>query len=367
MKLLDRYLIKAFLRAWFICFTSLLSLYIVIDAFQRLDEFITAAGSNRWKPLVAVIARYYGVQIVEIFDRLGGSMTMMAALFTLAWMQKSNEVTPLLATGVPVRRLLRPIVLGACLFTGLAVANRELLLPRVSVELQRPANDPVGRRLRPVGGLFDANGVLIEGETALASEQVVYQFACTVPPQIAGALLHIQAKEAYFHPPGTGRLDGGWLLVNTTPAELPPQATDVLTMIDPGKFFLKTERVDFQRLTRDRRWHEFAPTAELWDELERGDTTHLTAVAMELHTRLTTPFATLLMTLLGLAILLREQHRKTLFNLGLCLLLGAALYVCTLAGKYLGEKDYLDPALAAWLPMLIFGPLTAALLDAMQS
>jgi lipopolysaccharide export system permease protein len=367
MKLLDRYLLRSFLRAWSICFASLISLYIVVDAFQRLDEFISAAGSSQWRAVALVVARYYGVQLVQVFDRLGGTITTLAALFTLAWMQKSNEVVPLLAAGVPVRRVLRPILIGAALFIALAFANRELLLPRVASELQRPANDPAGSKLRAVGGLFDANGILCEGRSALPSERVVHDFACTLPARFAGAVLQVRAKEAYYIPPGAGPLTGGWLMVTTTPSELPPLQEPVLTMIDPGKLFLKTQRVDFDRLTRDRRWHELAPTGEIWDELDRADATNLSATAMELHLRLTTPLSTFLMTLMGLAILLTNQHRKTYFNLGLCFLLGAALFVATLMARYLGEKDFLDPALAAWLPIFVFGPLTLALLDSMQS
>ena len=39
LKLLDRQLIRSYLKAYLICFVSLLSLYIVIDLFTNIDDF----------------------------------------------------------------------------------------------------------------------------------------------------------------------------------------------------------------------------------------------------------------------------------------------------------------------------------------
>ena len=41
----------------------------------------------------------------------------------------------------------------------------------------------------------------------------------------------------------------------------------------------------------------------------------------------------------------------------------AAIFFC----KHLGDDEYLSPALAAWLPVLVFGPLTLASFDAIHT
>lgn len=367
MKLLDRLLLRAFLQAWLICFTSLVALYVVIDAFQRLDDFLAANQAGGWANLWLIIADYYGVQLAIIFDRLAGTMTLLAALFTLAWMQKSNELIPLLATGVPLRRLLRPILLGTLLFIGLGAANRELLLPRLASRLQKPPDDPEGRRLVYVGGMYDTNDVLIEGHTAQLAKRVVYRFSATLPPQLAGMLLSVKAKEAHYIPPGEGPNSGGWLLIETQPAEPPPLPTDVLRLIDPGKLFLRTERVTFEVLTRPRGWHEYASSADLYAELDRGEATNLASLAMQVHQRQVAPLVTLVTVLLGVGLLLRDLHRAVFINIALCLGMAGLLYAAGLAARYLGERDFVQPALAAWLPVLFFGPLAWVQLDAAKS
>ena len=50
MMLLDRWLLRSFLKAWLVCFCSLLSLYVVIDLFSKLDEFLEIA-QGQWDRL----------------------------------------------------------------------------------------------------------------------------------------------------------------------------------------------------------------------------------------------------------------------------------------------------------------------------
>ena len=113
MKLIDRALFTAFLKAYLLCLVSLLSLYVVIDLFTKLDDF--AEQIHGLWPLVKHIATYYGYQVIRIFDQLCEAIVLLAAMFTVAWVQRNNELLPLLSAGVPTRRMLRPILAGATL------------------------------------------------------------------------------------------------------------------------------------------------------------------------------------------------------------------------------------------------------------
>ena len=50
MRILDRERYWAFLKAYVICFTALVGLYIVIDAFSNFDEFSKRADAL-WDPI----------------------------------------------------------------------------------------------------------------------------------------------------------------------------------------------------------------------------------------------------------------------------------------------------------------------------
>ena len=94
MRILDRERYWAFVKAYFICYFSLVGLYIVIDAFSNFDEFTKRADGL---DLVRVMGRYYLIRQSQMFDQLSGVIGMMAAIFTVTWMQRNNEHLAMLA------------------------------------------------------------------------------------------------------------------------------------------------------------------------------------------------------------------------------------------------------------------------------
>jgi lipopolysaccharide export system permease protein len=366
MKLIDRWLLLSFLQAWLVCFSSLLSLYVVIDLFGKLDEFLDIAQDN-WGQLLVNTGIYYGYQVVLIFDRLNGVIMLLAAMFTVTWMQRNNELTPLLTSGIRLQRVLRPVWMGTLIMLTLGVLNRELLMPIVVERLSHSSVDPQQHQVKSVAGAYEPNGILIEGRYAVARDQKVGGFTCTVPVRFAGSLVHLQATEAIYLPPGHGPQSGGWLLLNTRPRELPSWPQTPFTTIDSGKIFLKTELVDFERLTRHRNWAQSASTAQLHEELREEGTSRLGLVAVQWHLRLTSPLLALLLVGMGLALLLRDANRHMYVNAGFSLGLAALLYASFYLSRFLGESGFLTPAMAAWLPLLIFGPITFWLQSGMRS
>jgi lipopolysaccharide export system permease protein len=308
--------------------------------------------------------------MVLIFDRLCGVMILLAAMFTVTWMLRNNELLPLLSAGVPTRRVLQPVILGACVMLALGVANREILMPRVAEQLENPASDPRGEGVRVVTGAYEPNGVLIAGQHGYRDGKLVKNFCCTIPERLAGSLLNITAAEARYIPPGDGVHSGGWLLTETNPATLPPTHWTeevVLEFIDPGKFFLHTTRVDFDAVTRSNVWYQYASIWDIVKQLDRSEGTRLAGMAVQIHLRLTIPFLTLVMVIMGMAIILRDQCRNVFLNAGMCLIVAALFYGACYLTKYLGEHEYLSPTMAAWLPVLVFGPPAMAMADAIHT
>jgi lipopolysaccharide export system permease protein len=51
----------------------------------------------------------------------------------------------------------------------------------------------------------------------------------------------------------------------------------------------------------------------------------------------------------------------------LCLIIGVGFYACVLGCKALGDADYITPPLAAWLPVMVYGPLALVAFDAIHT
>jgi lipopolysaccharide export system permease protein len=363
IKLIDRQMVRGYFKSYFVCVASLLSLYVVVDLFNNLDDF------TRQKSGLAAVARhvteYYAYRVPQIFDRLCEAIVLLAAMFTVAWMQRNNEQVPLLSAGVSTRRIVLPVLLCAVAMLSLAVLNQELVIPRIAHKLALPRDDPDGTKDLMVRGVYEANNVHVTGERAVRRDQVVYKFACLIPEALAGDQLHLQADEARYVK-GAGTRAGGWELMGTTPAEAKP-IPDVLEVLDTGRYFLHTREADFEALTREPNWFQMAPTLQILQILMNPSSTRLAPMAVLFHMRLTRPILGMVLVLLGLSVILRDQNRNVIISSGMCLVLCGVFFAACYTCKTLGDNEYLNPALAAWMPVLFFGPHAVVLFDAVHT
>jgi lipopolysaccharide export system permease protein len=369
IKLIDRQMIRGYFKSYLVCLVSLLSLYVVVDLFTNLDDF-THHQQKGLTPVVKRIGTYYGYKVFQIFDRLCEAIVLLAGMFTVAWMQRNNEQVPLLSAGVSTRRIVAPVLGCACLTLTLAVLNQELMIPHIADQLTLERDDPAGNRELPVRGHFEPNDIHIEGDTAVRQGRTVRNFRCVIPESLAGNLLHLTAEEAHYIP-GALPHQGKWELTGTQPADLEPIRdkgdTPILEVRDSGRYYLYTRSVDFDALTRNPNWYLLASTTRLYEELQRPESTRLASMAVLFHTRLTRPVLGILLVFLGLSVILRDQNRNVIISSGLCLVLCGVFFAACYTCKMLGDNDYLNPALAAWLPVLCFGPHALVLFDAVHT
>jgi lipopolysaccharide export system permease protein len=361
IKIIDRLLVRSYFKSYFGSLAALLSLYIVVDLFTNLDAFTRTPGL---KAAVERITNYYAVHIPGIFDKLSEVIVLLAAMFTIAWMQRNNEQVPLLSAGISTWRIIVPVLVCACVMLSLATLNQELLVPRIANELAKDRDDPDGEKYLPVKGAYEPNKIHISGERAIRRDLKVQKFLCVLPEGL-GDRLHLQAEEAFYRQ-GSGPRRGGWELVRAVPsnAEAVP---GILEVLDTGHYFLYTREVDFEAVTRSPNWFTMVSTWRLYEELNKSDARGLAAVAVLFHTRLTRPLLGLVLVVMGLSVILRDQNRNVFISSGLCLVLCAVFFAACYMSKTAGDYEYVSPAAAAWAPVLVFGPFAIVLFDAVHT
>lgn len=364
---IDWLMMRSYFKAYLVCLVSLFSLYIVVDLFTNLDEF---TGNQKGLVHVLVhIGTYYGYLSTRIFDQLCEPIVLLAAMFTVAWMQRNNELLPLLSAGVSTRRVILPVLISAWIMLSLATVNSEMVIPRIANKLSYEKNDPEGQREIQARGAYDPNGIQIDGGMARRQGQIVRPLNVLIPSGVGRNMVHVAAAEARYIPPGAaaGR-SGGWLLTGAQPPVLEDwENRSILEPIDPGKYFLYTKEVDFDLLTRNPKWFQLASTRNLYRELQRPDANRLTQLAVIFHMRLTRPLLGMILVCMGLSLILTDQNRNVFISAGLCLVLCGVFFGCIFGSRQLGEADILAPALAAWLPVLTFGPLAFVMFDAVHT
>jgi lipopolysaccharide export system permease protein len=371
--IIDRYLLREFVQSFLICFVSLTGLYTVIDGFAYLDEFITYAQTHG--SLLVVMGQYYGYRSLSFFDNTSQILALIAAMFTMTWIQRYNELTALEAAGIPKSRIVRPVIGAVVAISLLSVANREFMIPAAREHLSHTPQDlggSSGKRLRP---LYDhETDVQIGGSSSItfASEKRIENPDFYLPSGLNRYGTHLTAKNAFYLPPQDGR-PGGYLFSGISkPSGLdgePSLALDgqpvLLTPRDhawlkPGECFL-TSNVSFDHLQADSSWQKFSSTAELIRGLRNRSLNFGAEERLAIHARIVRPFLDVTLLFLGLPLMLSGSKRNVFLAIGMCMSLVVAFMLIVYACQILGSNYLIEPALAAWLPLMIFVPCAVGL------
>jgi hypothetical protein len=227
-----------------------------------------------------------------------------------------------------------------------------------SIQLQRSADDPHGAKLVMVQGGYDANLIHFEGLAAEPELLIIREGRITLPTKVSGGLVHVHCAEMRYFPE-----HGGWRLNGVVPEKL-ECSHPALHCYQPGSYFL-TSTMTFERLTRNGAWFQYEATTDLLQMLQEDGTRQRRGELIALlHRRLTAPVLDLLLVLLGLGVIQIGQAGRNIFiKFGLCfvmygLFMGVQFLCAGMAGS-----GFLDPLLAAWVPVFIFGSGTVAMLD----
>lgn len=370
MLIIDRYLLRQFVKTFVICYLSLTGLYIVYDAFTHLDEFLNYTG--RSEGLLSLMGSFYGYQSILFFELTSGLLTLVTAMFTLAWIQRHNELTALMSAGISRIRVVLPVICAAVVIALLATANRELVIPAIRHELTRQPSDLMrdhGQQLEPQ--YDNQTDVLIRGKAVYGNRQRIEQPDFLLPDG-----QKLVAQDAYYKTPQEGR-PGGYLLVNVEqPRDLDARPSlryggrvVVITRRDadwlqPGQCFLLSD-VSFDQLTEGSSVRKFSSTAQLISGLRNPSLGFRPDVRVAIHSRLVQPFLDVTLLFLGLPLVVSRESRNVFLAIGTCIGVVTFFLLVVIGLQYLGSVYLLDPALAAWAPLMLFVPPAVWLTESM--
>src|SRR5450755_1857985 len=116
MRLLDRYIIRNFLQPYIYCILGFLSIWLIFDISDNSSVIFDARV-----PFLSV-AKFYWTQIPQVLVILLPVSLLLALLFSLGRMSRSNEIVSMLTAGVSVPRVVFPLLIIGLLTTGVAMA-----------------------------------------------------------------------------------------------------------------------------------------------------------------------------------------------------------------------------------------------------
>ena len=131
---------RSFISSFLSCLLIFVFLYVIIDIFGRLDELI------KKRILAKTIAEYYLNLLPTILIQMSPMAILMAALHTFGGLARNNETTAIMAGGISLRTLARPVLLTGLVVSLLLLWLGEYRQPQAAAKARRIKQEKLKNR-----------------------------------------------------------------------------------------------------------------------------------------------------------------------------------------------------------------------------
>ena len=368
MTQIDRYILVLFLRTVFVCFCSLAGIFVVFHAFTNMNSLTSQAQAQGGLLIVAL--KFYGPYMLMLFDMTGAIITLMAFLFTAGWLRRSGELTATLAAGVSHGRIMRPMIIAAVAIILVQLANRELLVPRYRDVLTSKPSQMSRDAQQPVLPVYDnINAILLEGKTLKPHQKEINRPNFRLDGDY-GKYGDILIADTATWMEAEGQRPSGYLLnrvsrpkqIDTLPSLGANGRPVLMTSADQdwlsaGQCFVATT-VNTNLLQTSDAATRLSSVKELASRVRNPAVHSSAALKVLLHERIVRVPLDIVLILLGLPLVV-NQHGRGLFAL-IGIAIGTVLFffaLKTVAGTMGGNGYLVTPPIAAWIPLIVLGPI----------
>lgn len=354
MKIIDRYMIREFLKAMLLALVSFVLLFILVDVFEKLDIFIDA------KAKLWMVALFYLYQIPYILVLTLPVAMLLASMGTISQMSRNYEIVALKSSGISLNRIFMPLLLLGLLISLLVLGFGETVVPFTNQKRGNLERQDIRKRSL----FFEAVRTNLyyagtEGRFYFIKKYDVTK--ATMDSVVIWQMDSLNRLALRVDAPKGSWVTDHWELqgIKGVPIvqrrfisdQIQEDSLQFLALTD----FQETPESFTKRVLLPDEMN-FAQLARYIDALRRsGGDAHRYVV--DLYFKLSFPFANFIILLFGLPILSNSRKSGATLSFSLSLLVCFVFWGILQTGRALGHNASLMPVVAAWLPNLIFGAL----------
>jgi lipopolysaccharide export system permease protein len=369
MTIIDRYLIAQFCKIFVVCFVSFAGLYVVIHVFTNLDEVMQiGSGPDGTKNL---IGDFYLPRVLDFFNRSAGILILIAAVFSIGLMQRRRETTATEAAGISKARLVRPVLIVSVAVVAFAAICREQLIPHYKDLLVRNLVNWTTRGTVPMHHTKDwGTGILVKGDELNIDQSKITKIQLTLPRQVSPEVADVQAENGWIKN-GVRGYPIGVLCENII---VPKNVLSGHNVVWNGRTIIHTPRespwllpnqlfvecaLDVNELAYGENLFRYSSTPEMIASLKKPNRRLRLGDRVSVHERILKPILELTLLLIGLPLVVADPNRNIFVGAAYCLGVIMAIEATVAISHALGSYGLIQSAeLAAWIPVLIFVPLS---------
>ena len=345
LKIIDRYIIRKFLSTFFFMLVVIMVLATVFDLAEKLTEFLENDAS-----FYSVVFDYYLNFIIFYGNMFSSMIIFVSVIWFTAKMAQETEIIPIWNSGIKFGRFVRPYMIAATILMLISLVFSHFIIPP-SNKVRLAFEEKYYRTVITVQDYhaeFPGNEA-VYFKSYSASNHLIHNLVIEKWNDKGEIVSFINAEFAENKP---GSYE--WKLRNYYKREVGYPKDKIFE----GANLDTTFKFSISEMATRENIAEAMNYFELKDFIKRERLKGSSMVPMyevELYQRTSYPFATYVLTLIGIAVASRKKRGGVGINiaLGLAIIFMYifAMKVTTVAAIKLG----FSPLISVWIPNVIFG------------
>lgn len=346
MSVISRYIVSSYLKIIALCEGSFIAIYLVIDFLEKIGRFTRSHGEMHH------ILLFFLYKVPEIANQVTPLAVLMATLLTLGLLSRHSEIVAMRGCGISIARITAPILITASVISLFSFLVAEFLIPASFARMKYVQQVLIQKKsphafFRQQNIWYRQDNTILQARTFNPSDQTLKGVTIW---QLGQDMKPVQRTEA-----DTGVLtDAGWLLKGVVTREI--GGGNIVTTARKREFpvQLNLRMADLKILEKEAGTMSIFALRRYCANLRRGgydDTRYLA----QLHSRISLPFASLVMAFLGIPFALRGGRTSGIaVGIALSLGIGFAYFAVNAVLLSFGQAGVLPPLVSAWAANFIF-------------
>lgn len=347
MKKIDLYIIKKFLGTFFFALILLIIVTIVFDLSEKADNFI-----NRGAPFKSIILDYYMSFIPFFANMFSQLIVFVAVIFFTSRMAAKTEFIAMFSSGISRHRLLFPYFIVASIITLMSFVLGNYIIP--------PANE---KKIE-----FEQKYIKRTSTTVTA-----YNMHSQVQPNVYFFIEYFNKSESEGINISLEKFDNSLLISKLSAQRMKWDSIKnkwtlfnykIRNFSDDKEELVIGESIDTNFNVYPKDFYKLSKVIETMnmnelnkyiEEQKLSGTPEIIASLLEKHSRIASPFACYILTLIGFSISIKKVRSGGIgLNIGIGLFLSFVYIFFMKFSSVLALSGSLIPVFAVWLPNIIF-------------
>ncbi|MGE4357943.1 MAG: LptF/LptG family permease [Candidatus Omnitrophota bacterium] len=347
MRIVERYILKNFLFPLIYISASFILLFIIVDIFGHLDEFIRAKAELRQ------ILNYYFYYLPLIFVQVLPFAGLLASIYSLTNLQRYNEITALHSCGIGLFKIIRPYIITGLFLSAFTYVLNEKVNPhafRTTYNLKESLTNKKSQKgfLENVT-LYGKDNRIIYARRYDIEKKILYDIVI-LEHDINQILINkITARLAIWE-------NKTWKLYGAVLYRLDPEGNFVgePVYLDDRTIELLESPEDIIRNDIIAEAMSISQLSQYIERFKGSSDKIVRRFQVELEQKKSFPSYVLVLILIGIPFGLVRQNVGKIMCLGIAFATGVLFYALNAISLALAKAGFLPPSISAWLVPLVF-------------